>query len=75
MTLDELRDLWAQRDYRYGLRRQAVSPAEIEQARRWRQAEAERLPRPVRAGAYLEAGRWTPPTRWTPLARQGRVGA
>lgn len=63
MTLADLRLIWAQRDRRYSLRRHPVPPEQIEQVRLWRQAEAEELPRPVRAAAFLEAGRWEPPER------------
>jgi hypothetical protein len=63
MTLHDLRLLWAQRDHRYGLRRQALSPAETAVVRTHRQAEADALPRPVRRAAHEEAGRWLPPPR------------
>jgi hypothetical protein len=63
MTLHELRALWSTRDYRYTLRRAAVPPEQAAQVRLNRQAEAELLPRPVRAAAFLEAGRWEPPER------------
>jgi hypothetical protein len=66
VTLHELRLLWATRDYRYGLRRQALSPAETAVVRTHRQAEADALPRPVRRAAFEEAGRWLPP----PLTRR-----
>ena len=66
MTLDELRDLWAERDARYAMRRRRsiLIPLSLEEeaaVRAHREGEAERLAPPVRAIARTEVAMWRPP--------------